>query len=405
MSFVGFQPNVYDRLGGLYSFLFAEDIPDGFAVVVQNIRFLPGGIKSRSVDSGSTELIPLPTGYGSSYFAGIAEFTTNQSQKSIVSIDDLSNVFQSTVGLTNLIARKVADANATLTTSQQNNRIYLAFSKPSTPQGGVVPAGPIRQWDGTFLNPFCHPGPGSRYHGTYSQGSLTSGSQTITNVTYVNTWAVGDYLVDADGAIKGQVTAVNYDINTITVDTIGGATATVASTYLSHANPAVGNAVATGQVVAGYHGISVAFVTRSLYTTKPTWPVFIKASGSKQLTISNIPTGSSDVVARRIYLTAANGLDFYFLPQFQINDNTTTLLTVDFSDTQLLASTLVNDQFSNFNLPDAACVHSYAGSTVVWGALNIVPFSNLGFDGGTDLASGQLQPLAWIPGAASAGGT
>ena len=102
---------------------------------------------------------------------------------------------------------------------------------------------------------------------------------------------------------------------------------------------------ATGWVDAGVHQFGVCFVTDTGFITRPGQsisgvftPTVYTAPGSKEVNLSGIPTGGSDVVARYIVVTKANETLFYFAPGGLINDNTTTTLTLNFYDTDLLLS-------------------------------------------------------------------
>src|SRR5665213_2686012 len=100
-----------------------------------------------------------------------------------------------------------------------------------------------------------------------------------------------------------------------------------------------------GHVDAGVHQIGVCFITDSGFITRPGastagvfTPTIYTAPGGLQVDLSGIPIGGSDVVARIIIATKANETLFYFVPGGLINDNTTTTLTIDGYDTDLLLS-------------------------------------------------------------------
>ncbi len=100
-----------------------------------------------------------------------------------------------------------------------------------------------------------------------------------------------------------------------------------------------------GNVDAGVHQFGVCFVTNTGFITRPGQsisgvftPTSYTAPGSKKVVLSGIPTGGSDVVARYIVATCANETLFFFVPGGLINDNTTTTVTLNFYDTDLLLS-------------------------------------------------------------------
>lgn len=147
-----------------------------------------------------------------------------------------------------------------------------------------------------------------------------------------------------------------------------------------------------GNIPAGIHKISVFFITRSGYWTKPAPFAVWTAAGSFMVSVTNIPTGPPNVVARVLIFTEAGGSTFFFTTNASniltdgnmvINDNVTTTATVDFSDTILASGSSVQYLFNLVELEESAGVVSYATRLFWWGGLNRVPnFNNLTFDGG-----------------------
>jgi hypothetical protein len=101
-------------------------------------------------------------------------------------------------------------------------------------------------------------------------------------------------------------------------------------------------------------------------------------------------------VQRLIAFTASGGANFYHVPAtMAINDNTTTSLVVDFSDTILLSGVSMDYLFSQIELPEQLGVVDYAERLFWWGErANMDNWRNLTFDGGWD-ASGDGRPLGW----------
>jgi hypothetical protein len=98
----------------------------------------------------------------------------------------------------------------------------------------------------------------------------------------------------------------------------------------------------TGWIDPGVHQFGVSFVTSTGFITRPGaetggvfTPTLYTAPGGAQVTLSGIPTGGSDIVARYIVATQANETLFFFVPNGLINDNTTTTITLNFYDTDL----------------------------------------------------------------------
>jgi hypothetical protein len=144
------------------------------------------------------------------------------------------------------------------------------------------------------------------------------------------------------------------------------------------------------------HQLAVVFVTRQGYWTAPSPPVSWTAAGNWKATITNIPTGPSNVVQRLLAFTASGGATFYHVPATMvIDDNSSTSLTVDFTDTILLSGTSMDYLFSQIELREQLGVTSYAERLFWWGErANMDNWRNLTFDGGWD-ASGNGRPLGW----------
>lgn len=160
--------------------------------------------------------------------------------------------------------------------------------------------------------------------------------------------------------------------------------------------PSVADATDLGSIVAGIHQCAVVFVTRQGYWTMPSPPVQWNAAGGKKVNVTNIPVGPANVVQRLLAFTASGGASFYHVPATMVlNDNTTTSLEIDFSDTILLAGASVDYLFSQVELPCQMGVISYAERLFWWGERAKLPnWQNLSFDGGWD-PSGNGRPLGW----------
>ncbi|MGC2422519.1 MAG: hypothetical protein WA405_12820 [Candidatus Acidiferrales bacterium] len=160
--------------------------------------------------------------------------------------------------------------------------------------------------------------------------------------------------------------------------------------------PLVADAGADGNISPGIHQCVVVFVTRQGYWTAPSPPVSWTASGGHQVAVTNIPTGPSNVVQRLVALTASGGASFYHVPATMvINDNTTTSLTIDFTDTILLSGVSMDYLFGQIELPEQLNVVDYTERLFWWGErAQMDNWRNLTFDGGWD-ASGNGRPLGW----------
>lgn len=166
-----------------------------------------------------------------------------------------------------------------------------------------------------------------------------------------------------------------------------------------------GTATVVGNISGGLHGLSVAFITRQGYITIPAPPVYFYAPGNQLATVSNIPIGPSNIVGRLLIFTpyiappATAGAWYAVLPNMQINDNTTTSLVIDFTDTALIAGFSADYLFSQQELGECTFVAGYNSRTVALGERFKIPnFVNTEFDGGWNLGggvSGSDVPLGW----------
>lgn len=174
-----------------------------------------------------------------------------------------------------------------------------------------------------------------------------------------------------------------------------------------------GNLVTTGIIAAGVRKACYSFLTRNGFLTQPS-PIltFDVTTGAANLQMSNILTGPSNVIARVIHLTAANGGNFYNIPEpvpvntngtivtstsTWINDNTSTGITLSFSDGVLLAADEIdiqgNNLFENIELGSSVALIPFAQRIFAIGEQNkITNLLNYSFDGGV-LPSGA--PAGW----------
>jgi hypothetical protein len=160
--------------------------------------------------------------------------------------------------------------------------------------------------------------------------------------------------------------------------------------------PTVANSASGGNISPGTHECVVIFVTRQGYWTAPSPVSSWSASGNLKVDVTSIPTGPANVVQRLLAFTASGGANFYHVPAtMAINDNATTSLTVDFTDTILLSGISMDRLFSLIELPEQLGVMDYAERLFWWGErAQMDNWRNLSFDGGWD-ASGNGRPLGW----------
>jgi hypothetical protein len=167
-----------------------------------------------------------------------------------------------------------------------------------------------------------------------------------------------------------------------------------------------GTVAAAGNISAGTHQVCVVFQTRQGYLTQPGPATSWIASGNKRVVLTNIPTGPANVTARILCFTGAGGASFFYVGagtalfggNMVLGDNTTTTLTLDFSDAILLAGTNVDALFRLVELAPCAGVLDYAQRLFWWGGRNKMDnWVNLGFDGGFTGPSFPHYPLGWTP--------
>jgi len=113
-----------------------------------------------------------------------------------------------------------------------------------------------------------------------------------------------------------------------------------------HSN-SIGTVTPYGQASPGRHQCQVMFLTRQWYVTAPSPPVEFVANGGQYINVTNIPIGPSNVVARILAFTGAQGAYFYYIPApaqvngqivstaTQIGNNTASQALLDFSDNTL----------------------------------------------------------------------
>lgn len=183
------------------------------------------------------------------------------------------------------------------------------------------------------------------------------------------------------------------------------------------ANSQTGIITFPGNITAGLRNVTVAFVTRQGFITRPAVaPTSWVATGGKRCALSNIATGPSNIIARLLLFTltvtppATTG-DFFSLPNgdpfvpnsvMLIPDNTSTSYIVDFTDQILSGGFQGNYLFTQLELGECARVDGYNSRLQYLGERNKQQdFINMGFEGGW---SGN-RPLGWTLDIASGVGT
>ncbi len=177
-----------------------------------------------------------------------------------------------------------------------------------------------------------------------------------------------------------------------------------------------GTVTPLGQVAPGNRGVACVFQTRNGYLTAPSPTLQWVSNGDGYAFVTGIPIGPSNVTARIIIFTLANGARYFYLPlaprdpttasvigtSTVINDNTTTSAIFDFSDEALEAGIAVgpvdvpgNNLFQQAVLGACLGFYAYEGRLCAWGEVNKVQnFLNMGFEGGVSSSAPNI-PLGW----------
>jgi hypothetical protein len=261
-------------------------------------------------------------------------------------------------------------------------REYLAF------HDGKFGAYKPLQFDGTNFDRVSQVGPGEdptcvdvtptvKNIVATPNGASQSGNIATIVTTAPHGFVIGDTVTVAGVDVGGyNVTAQILSVPTTTSFTYANSVTGLAAGGNGTATPA-------GNVTAGKHGIALIFVTRSggMYISPGT--TFWNAAGGNQAAVTLLHTGPANVVKRIVCFTAANGGNFYYMPDRMIvNDNTTVAATFDFTDAALTASTNVDQLFQQIELGECADVIFYANRLAWVGERNKMNnWTNLSFDG------------------------
>lgn len=304
------------------------------------------------------------------------------------------------IPLTSAISRIKGDGSGTV-------QVTCTANVPANMQVGdkLVISGTGGAYDGEFAISVAPSVPSPNvaiYTGTTTSTTVNAGAVKY-NMTTVTTTGASGLFAGGTGLIAGAgVAGYNgtWNVRTLTSNTIAVLYITGADAL---ANSGGGTVAGGGSISAGLHGFCVLFVTRQGYITKPSPTTSWTAAGNLGATAGTIPIGPSNIKQRILAFTVAAGANYFYLPSFIINDNTTTSFTVTFTDAALAAGTPVNppgqNLFNQVELGECLGAIGYAGRTFWWGERwKINNFVNLTFDGGWSLGNGiggSDVPLGW----------
>ncbi len=182
-----------------------------------------------------------------------------------------------------------------------------------------------------------------------------------------------------------------------------------------------GTVTPKGQAAPGKHQMQIIYLTRQGYTTIPSPPVKFIANGDQYLSVTNIPIGPPNIVARILAFTGADGSNFFYIPvpaqvngqvvstATQINDNTTTSVVLDFGDPTLFAGlaidTIGNDLASQMILDSALGFGFYGSRLIAYGMRNrIQSLLGMSFDSGA-FPTNLTLPTGWTASGSGQGGS
>lgn len=378
-------------------------------------------------------------------FPGLALVTTDTPHGLIPGID------VSIVGVEPAVVSNIAEAQwsagtTTITTTASHNLQPGAVIQNS----GVTTAtgGTSFSFDGTFTIQKV-PSPNQV---SYTQTPITANDPDVINST-ANTgniqisWPIPDntptptyFQVDSCPTPTKFYVAVTYADGRWTSGSVGFiwegifyVTMIVSPTEFTYFQPgpngstsAVGTVTPFGQAAPGLHLCQVLWLTRNGAIPAPSPPLTVILNGGQYVSVSNIPIGPPNVIARILAFTGAQpdvpGVlpPFYYIPvpaQLEgqivststvINDNVTTSALLDFSDNTLFAAIGIsipgNNLANQIVLDGALGFRTYLSRLLTIGQRNVIQnLLNLGFEGGYNIEARNAlnYPLGWTVESAS----
>jgi len=392
-----------DQFGGLMTDMQPSDLPLGVSPDCADVAFLIGAVRTRpGLQSMFAPLVD--TGGGNPTVNYLKTFITPAEQEIMLAFDSAGFLWaELTAGTLTQIASGLKAASLAKSTTLFG-REYLAISDGKF--GNDLP----RQYDATNFDRVSQVGPGAgptvvdaAVEPTLNIVASPTGAVRANNVSTITTTVAHGYQL-------GQ-TVLIVNVADSTFNGTFLITAVPSATTFTYNNPGANSASGNGgagasstlqpQSSPGVHQLSVIFQTRQGYLTAPSPAVPWTTGGGRRASITNIPVGPPNIVARILAFTGANGASFFYVPTnvpqstaMLIADNTTTSLTVDFSDAALLAGANVDNLFKLVELGECAGVIDYSSRLFWWGErTKLDNFLNLTFDGGFDPTA--VIPLAW----------
>ena len=395
MSVLGTTDAPIDIFGGLVTDMTAADLPGGASPDCADVAFQLGAVKTRpGLLSMYTPIAGNPT------INYLKTYIQPNLTETLLALDSAGTLWgEVTPGsLTQIASGIVAGARAKSATLF--GREYIAISD------GKIGIDIPRQYDGTYFDRVSQVGPGggptsvadAPAESPVNIAASPAGAVRAGNVATITTSVAHGYIAGQYVTIAG-VTDTSFD-GVWQIEAVPTVTSFTFLQAAANSTSGSGTATLTPQISAGVHQLAVFFQTRQGYFTQPSPPISWTAAGGRRVNITGIPLalGDNNIVARVLAFTASGGDNFYYTtglndtPQMVIADNTTTNLTLDFSDTVLLAGTSADALFRQVELGECAGVIGYASRLFWWGERNkLGNFENLTFDG----AWSGNTPLGW----------
>ena len=395
MTVLGTTDAPLDIFGGLVTDMAPADLPAGVSPDCADVAFVPGAVKTRP-----GLLSMFATLAGNPTINYLKSFVQPNLAQTLLALDSAGTLWgELTPGALTQIATGIV-AGARAKSATLFGREYIALSDGKF--GIDIP----RQYDGFYFDRVSQVGPGA---GPTSVADAPA--ETPINIAAAPTGAVRASSVvtitvaSAHGYIPGQLVTIAgvADASFDGTFAIASVPSPTTLTYLQSAADSPsggGTATLAPQISAGVHQVSVLFQTRQGYLTQPSPPVSWTSAGGLRVTVSGIPLalGDVNVVARVLVFTASGGDSFFYTsglnntPNMIIADNSTTTVTLEFSDTVLLAGSSADSLFRLVELGECAGVIGYASRLFWRGERNkLNNFANLSFDGGWN----GNTPLGW----------
>jgi hypothetical protein len=191
-----------------------------------------------------------------------------------------------------------------------------------------------------------------------------------------------------------------------------------------------GDVTTAGVIGIGQRSACYSFLTRNGFLSQPS-PIFKfdVVAGAANIAVAQLLTGPPNVIARVVHFTAANGGNFYNIPDpvsvtvngvttintsTWVNDNVTTNAVFSFADDVLLAADQIdiegNNLFECIELGSCTALIPYSERIAAIGEQNkIINLLNYSFDGGVQVVQSQggstsTYPAGWTVDPVNGGG-